>query len=105
MFESKKFISFLMTIIFAIMIPGCLHKSETKKSANTEQQGQTEENRKRKYFRDLTYNELRTNKERLVAEGKKETAINHLEKMIPLCNNIQELRDMTLEMEIGRAHV
>jgi len=89
MLKSNKFIFVITTIIFAFIIPGCRKTPEAEK---------TQEKKKRKYFRDLTYNELKINKERLVREGRKDTAINHLEKMLPLCNEIKELRDMTLEM-------
>jgi len=52
----------------------------------------------KKAFKDLTYDDLKKAKNKLVAAGKKETAIKHIEKMIPLCNDIQELRNLTLEV-------
>jgi len=54
--------------------------------------------KQKKYFRDLTYEDLQESKTRLLAEGRQATAIKHIEKMIPLCNNIQELRDLTIEL-------
>jgi len=70
--------------------------SEAKAVAQaTEKKSRKQE---KKYFRDKTYEDLQESKARLLAEGKKETAIKHIEKMIPLCNNIQELRDLKIEL-------
>lgn len=56
------------------------------------------EKNKHKAFRDLGYDELMVGKNKMLAEGRKDAAIKHLEKMIPLCNNIEELRDLSLEV-------
>ena len=96
MYKNSTFVCMLIALSCAF-IPGCKKKSAAHSQKDTNSAAQ-QEKKKRKYFRDLTYDELRLNKERLVREGRKETAINHLEKMLPLCNNIQELRDMTLEI-------
>ena len=95
MAKKSKLISIIIVTGFAIFMPGCRKQPQTKNKIETT--GKVEE-KKHKYFRDLTYDELKINKERLVKEGKKDAAINHLEKMIPLSNDIEELRDMTLEI-------
>jgi len=56
------------------------------------------EKRKKKAFKDLTYEERMVLKGELIAQGRLETAVSHIEKMIPLCNNMEELRDLTLEI-------
>lgn len=113
--------------IFIVTLPACLHKneptqksilnSENKNAKSKKQDKKSKKNKirqkrkerkaknkiereknKHKAFRDLSYDELKQSKERLVNEGKKDTAIKHIEKMIPLCNNINELRDLSLEI-------
>jgi len=82
------------------LISGCgQKKSKTiKQTKNKTQKNIKTEKRAHKAFRDLTYDERKEVKERLIAEGRKETAIKHIEKMIPLSNNIQELRNLYLEI-------
>jgi len=84
-------VTLFFVIFFAAILPGCRKQPQTANEAKAPK-------RKHKAFRDLTYEELKENKNRLVKEGRKETAIRHIEKMMPMCNDIQELRDMTLEI-------
>ena len=94
-----------MTLIF---VSGCIHKDTNKvktkipkrvvtKKKNTPQKENPKKEEK-KYFRDLDYDGHKRVKNKLLAEGRKEAAINHIEKMIPLCDDIRELRDLTLEI-------
>jgi len=94
-----------MTLIF---VSGCIHKDTNKvktkipkrvvtKEKNTPQKENPKKEEK-KYFRDLDYDGHKRVKNKLLAEGRKEAAINHIEKMIPLCDDIRELRDLTLEI-------
>jgi len=117
---------FTLAIMSLILISGCAHKSQTitdlptkpKKPAmkkNTAPQAVADElqeksafakassdalpkAKRKKSFKDKTYEDFQESKTRLLKEGKTETAIKHIEKMIPLCNNIQELRDLTIEL-------
>jgi len=69
------------TILAILFVPGCRKKAR-------------EEKRKRR----TNYQIIKETKDSLLARGKKEDAIKKLEKMIPLCNNIQELKGITLEI-------
>lgn len=46
----------------------------------------------------LNYQELKKNKEELVKKGNKTTAIKYLEKMVPLCTDLEELKGIMLEL-------
>lgn len=75
-------------------------KTSLKQKAKQDKKTKKEKTEKKKHkaFRDLDYDELKVSKEKLLKEGKKDVAIKHIEKMIPLCDNIQELRDLSLEI-------
>jgi len=108
MIKKIKIKALLLSIVSLIFISGCLHKNTnkietkvpkrkiTEKAKKTTQE--TPKKREKKYFRDLNYEDHKEIKSKLIAEGRKETAIKHIEKMIPLCNSIQEIRDLTLEI-------
>jgi len=100
-----------LTAILLMLISGCAHQTtritdlptKPKKPIATKQKKadsnkKKKQKKEKKYFRDLTYKDLQESKARLIAEGRKATAIKHIEKMIPLCNNIQELRDLKIEL-------
>ncbi|MCX5922239.1 MAG: outer membrane protein assembly factor BamD [Candidatus Dependentiae bacterium] len=53
---------------------------------------------KRHTFRDMTYEELATTKDRKVKEGDLELAIKYAEKMVPMCKDMHELKDLILEL-------
>ncbi|MFC1841974.1 outer membrane protein assembly factor BamD, partial [Candidatus Dependentiae bacterium] len=99
-----------------ILAPGCSHQAPSKRKQDVQAKKiekalrqassfapstelRTTEDRQRtgKAFRDLDYEELKRGKNRLLSEGRKELAIKHIEKMIPLCNDVQELRSLRLE--------
>lgn len=75
---------FMLSLLSLLFVSGCLFQSKDSKP--------------KKYFRDLDYKDLTESKKRLLAQGNKETAIKHIEKMIPLCDNIKDLRALHLEL-------
>ncbi|MFC1842213.1 outer membrane protein assembly factor BamD [Candidatus Dependentiae bacterium] len=98
-----------MAMICLMALSGCVKqgpdvkkeapKPKNLKTKRTEKAADTKSHKKTgKAFRDLNYEELKASKNRLLSEGRKDTAIKHIEKMIPLCGDIQELRDLTLEI-------
>lgn len=46
----------------------------------------------------MSYSELKASKDRMLAAGDKTTALRFLEKMIPTCNDLDELRVVMLEL-------
>ncbi len=46
----------------------------------------------------MNYDELKASKNMLVASGDKSTALKYLEKMVPLCSDMNELKDIMLEL-------
>ncbi len=46
----------------------------------------------------MTYDELKEEKQKLIAKGNNEIAIKFIEKMVPLCSDLGELSDLMLEL-------
>jgi len=89
----------LLSVMSLLFTSGCIHKGPNKaKKQKPIQQKKVAKKAGKKYFRDLDYDDHKKIKNRLLTEGRKESAIKHIEKMIPLCNSIQEIRDLTLEI-------
>ncbi len=57
-----------------------------------------EPKQKRKTLSQMNYDELKEMKVAYLADGNKESAIKFLEKMIPACNDLEELRVIMLEL-------
>lgn len=47
---------------------------------------------------DMTYEELKEEKKKLIAKGNHEIAIKYIEKMVPLCSDLGELSDLMIEL-------
>jgi len=118
----KKVLVFLSLIPIICLLVGCqrpqdgklsvkVPKKERKICTQKSTKQKTKEGRKnkshkkenkikgsKKSFAKLNYEELKVVKNRLVSKGNLETAINHLEKMMSLCSDPNDLKDNTLEL-------
>lgn len=72
-----------------------------KKLTRAERKKLKRQNKKkniRHTMRDMSYEELKETKERYVKENDLETAIKYAEKMVPMCHDIDDLKNLTLEL-------
>ena len=91
----------LYPMLLLLFLSGCGPKDNQKISKNNKMTTIKDKdiNKKKKtYFRDLDYEGHKRIKNKLLAEKRRETAITHIEKMIPLCDDIQEISNLTLEL-------
>lgn len=70
----------------------------TKTTSASRRKRQSVYKEKKVYMRDMTYDELRTTKNERIKEKNMDAAIKYAEKMIPLCKDMHELKDLTLEL-------
>jgi len=111
--KNNQFVVVAVTTILFLLAPGCAQQKqkttnltiptrkkiiETKVEDKDVAKVDISNKRRKKYFRDLNYEEHKQVKNKLLKNGKRETAITHIEKMIPLCDEIHELRDLKLEI-------
>jgi outer membrane assembly lipoprotein YfiO len=57
-----------------------------------------EKKKKNKRIGEMTYDELKEEKKKLIAKGNTESAIKYIEKMVPLCSDLAELSDLMIEL-------
>ena len=70
----------------------CKEKRAAKKLAKQEKK------QKKMTLKNMTYEELKTTKDKHVADNNKELTIKYLEKMLPLCKDMNELKNLMLEL-------
>lgn len=82
--------------------PTLAEPKQQKKIKKWQQKWQKKEKKeakpKRKTLSQMNYDELKEMKTQYLADGNKESAIKFLEKMIPSCNDLEELRVIMLEL-------
>lgn len=72
--------------------------ASTKQTTKTETVAKTEKKKKNTRLSEMTYDELKEEKKKLIAKGNTEIAIKYIEKMVPLCSDLGELSDLMLEL-------
>lgn len=88
--------SLLFTCILTIILPSCSHKNTKKRKKKKIAKVQPQE-KKSKLLSDLNYEDLKKEKNKLLAKGNKEIAIKYIKRMLPLCSNLEELGALMLE--------
>lgn len=68
-----------------------------KQKATTTAVTKVEKKKKNVRMSEMTYAELKEEKSKLIAKGNTEIAIKYIEKMVPLCSDLDELSDLMLE--------
>lgn len=69
-----------------------------KSTAAARRKRQSIYKKKKVYMRDMTYEELRETKNQRIAEKNIEAAIKYAEKMLPLCKDMHEQKNLMLEL-------
>lgn len=70
----------------------------TKKGSASRRKRQSVYKKKKVIMRDMTYEEMKETKNQRVKDKNLEAAIKYAEKMLPLCKDMHEQRDLTLEL-------
>ncbi len=76
------------------------NKKETKKKKKKarKKKKKAKQQSPKKTFSKLEYEELKVEKTKLLEKGNKEIAIKYIEKMVPLCTDLNELSGLMLEL-------
>jgi outer membrane assembly lipoprotein YfiO len=70
----------------------------TKKSSASRRKRQSVYKKKKVYMRDMDYEEMREAKNKRIEDKNIEAAIKYAEKMLPLCKDMHEQKDLMLEL-------
>lgn len=70
----------------------------TKTTVSSRRKRQSVYKKKKVYMRDMTYEEMKDAKNQRIKDKNMEAAIKYAEKMLPLCKDMHEQKDLTLEL-------
>jgi len=97
--KQKISVSLFLVIFLLVTVPACIHKNnqeaQSLKSRSTSNYGSDKEHHT---ISQMSFHELEYRKNKLLANGDKESAVKFLKQMIKVCEDLPKLHDIMLEL-------